>query len=235
MTKRPDDLGGATRPDEIRSRVEDLRRRLEQACRSSGRDPDEVRVVAAAKTRSAEQVQAVVDLGITDIGENRVQELVSKRTRVSGATWHLIGPLQSNKVAKVVGKVELIHSIDSVALANKVAERARSLGVVQAVLLEVNISSDPSKHGFEVAASAEAAGEIAAMPGLALRGLMAIPARDDMASERFAELRRIRDELASRGLSLPELSMGMSADLEAAVAEGATLVRPGTALFGPRG
>jgi PLP dependent protein len=208
--------------------------RVRAACLAAGRDPSEVTIVAAAKTRTNDEIQAVVDAGITDIGENRVQEFLEKSDVVTGARWHLIGHLQSNKINKVVGQVALIHSIDSLDLAERIAARARTLGIIQPILIEVNISGEATKHGFLAEQVPEAVARLAELDGLDVLGFMAMPAPNDDAAERFRQVRELRDSVRTARLPLSELSIGMSGDLEAAIAEGATLVRPGTALFGPR-
>jgi pyridoxal phosphate enzyme (YggS family) len=200
-----------------------VRRRIEGA----GRDPDLVEIVAVTKGQAAEQCQAAVDLGLSRLGENRVQEALRKMQVVQGAEWHLVGHLQTNKV-RHAASFRLIHSLDSLELARALADRHSP-----PVLLEVNVSREPAKHGVAPESAPELAEEVARL--LDLRGLMAMgPAAGDPRPA-FAELRRLREQAEQRvGRSLPVLSMGMSDDLEAALAEGSTMLRLGRALFGDR-
>lgn len=222
-------------------RVDVVRRRLDAACRDAGRTADEVRLIAVTKTHPPSLAAAAVAAGIHDLGENRVQELVAKHPLVAGATWHLIGRLQRNKVRDVVGRDVLVHSLDRTALADALSARAAHEQVVQRVLVQVNVGDDPAKGGCSLAEAGELVAYARALPNLAVEGLMTIPplptggADPDAARPHFAALRRLRDELRVTFPEVAHLSMGMSADLEAAVAEGATMVRIGTALFGPRG
>jgi pyridoxal phosphate enzyme (YggS family) len=200
-----------------------VRARIERA----GGDPDAIAIVAVTKGQPAEACRAAVAAGLTVLGENRVQEALDKMDEVPGATWHLIGHLQTNK-ARHAGRFTLVQSLDSVRLAGALAARGRV-----AALLEVNVSREAQKHGV---APEEAAATAAAVADLVdLRGLMAIGPSSGDPRPAFAELRRVRDEAEQRlGRALPVLSMGMSEDLEAAVAEGTTMVRIGRALLGPR-
>jgi pyridoxal phosphate enzyme (YggS family) len=192
-----------------------------------GGDPDAVDIVAVTKGQPAEVASSAVELGLRQLGENRVQEALEKMEQVRGATWHLVGHLQTNKV-RHASSFALIHSLDSSRLARALAGRH-----APPVLLEVNVSRDPAKHGVAPEAALELAREVEA--SLDLRGLMAMgPARGDPGPA-FAELRRLREDLQQRlGRPLPILSMGMSDDLEAAVSEGSTMLRLGRALFGDR-
>lgn len=211
-----------------------LRARIARAAERSGRDPGEVTIVAATKTRTPEEIRAVVAAGIADLGENRVQEFLAKEPLISGARWHLIGPLQRNKVRHVVGRCVLLHAVDSIRLLETIDEEARRIGSVQPILIEVNLDDDPGKHGCSWEALPALLAAAAALPFVSTRGLMGIPdpARDPAAA--FRRLREARDRHRDEYPDLAELSMGMSDDLEAAIEAGATLVRPGTALFGPR-
>ena len=194
---------------------------------AAGGDPERISIVAVTKGQPEEVCQAAVDLGLVTLGENRVQEALSKMGRVSGAEWHLIGHLQTNK-ARHASRFALIHSVDSVRLARALAQHGSP-----PVLLEVNVSREEQKNGARPEAAVETALEVARE--LELRGLMAMgPPRGD-ARPAFAELRGLRDETEQRlGRPLPILSMGMSDDLEAAVREGSTMLRLGRVLFGDR-
>jgi pyridoxal phosphate enzyme (YggS family) len=227
-------------PGEVARRLAEVRARIAEAARRAGRDEAEVRLVVVTKDVPPERVREALAEGACDLGENRAQEMLAKMAALADAApaprWHFIGVLQRNKVRLVVGRAALIHSVDSVALGRAVAARARAAGAVQEALLEVNVAGEPTKHGVAPAEVGEAARALAAEPGIALRGLMTIAPADDPAAARgaFRTLRSLRDELAAELPGLVELSMGMSADFEAAIEEGATIVRVGTAIFGPR-
>ena len=194
--------------------------------------------MAVSKTVSPEAVAAMCAAGHRLFGENRVQEALPKMAAVPGARWHLVGHLQRNKVRHAVGAFELIHSVDGEALAAEIDRRAGAAGLVQPVLLEVNVAAETTKHGVGEEGLPALAEAVAALRALDLRGLMTIPPpveEADRARPWFARLRGLRDGLERRlGRDLPELSMGMSDDFEVAVEEGATLVRVGRALFGGR-
>ena len=213
--------------------------RIAGACRRTGRDPDTVRLVAVSKTVGPDGVREMIERGHTLFGENRVQEALRKIEEVGPpARWHFIGHLQRNKARHVVGRFELIHSVDGEALAREVDRRARAAGVVQPVLLQVRQGGEDTKSGVDARGLDELAGAVERSENLELRGLMSIPPpaeRPEDSRPWFRELRLLRDGLV-RGLGrdLPELSMGMTDDFEVAVEEGATLVRIGRALFGER-
>jgi len=226
-----------------------IRARIEAACAAAGRDPETVRLVAVSKRIPDDRVEAALRAGQRDLGENRIQDALDRLDRLparlaeagldpAAVVWHFIGNLQRNKVRKAVGVFALLHAVDSASLADKISEVAVEAGVVQPILLEVNASGEEAKHGFDPARIPEEGARIAALPGLELRGLMTMArwgAGPDELRATFAALRRLAADLrAATGLPLPELSMGMSDDFEIAVAEGATLVRVGTAIFGPR-
>lgn len=216
-----------------------IEERIAAACRRAGRDPASVTLVAVSKTIPAGRVRELRDAGQEVFGENRVQEALGKIGEVGPpARWHLVGHLQKNKARHAVGAFELIHSVDDAALAEELDRRAGARGLVQPVLVEVNLASEESKQGVAAAALPGLLEAIAGLPHLALRGLMAIPpAPGDPAESRpyFTTLARLRQEGERRlGRALPDLSMGMSDDFEVAVEEGATMVRVGRALFGER-
>jgi hypothetical protein len=198
----------------------------------------DVRIVAVTKGHPSDAVRAALRAGLADVGENRVQEALAKQAEVAeGARWHLIGHLQTNKAKSVAGRFAMVHSVDSVRVADALAAAATSKGVRAPVLVQVNVAREARKSGCppeEAAALVERAGTLA---GLELVGLMTMaPFTDDEAEQRrvFGSLRRLRDALRAPGRALPELSMGMSGDFRAAVAEGATVLRLGTVLFGER-
>jgi pyridoxal phosphate enzyme (YggS family) len=228
----PDEAPGA---DLIRLRHDRLLERLHRAAEAGGQDPERLRIVGVTKTHPASLARAALTAGITMLGESRVQEAEPKIDAVPEAEWHFIGRLQSNKARRAVRRFAVIHSIDSLELLGRVDALAAEGQVAPRVLLQVNVSGEASKAGVPPDALTSVT-----VPGAArLVGLMTIApmgASDAEARAVFARLRQLRDDLEQRiGLALPELSMGMSADAEAAAAEGATLVRIGTLLFGPRG
>ena len=218
-----------------------LTARLRAAAVAAGRPPDAARLLLATKTQPPERIAAALAGGHRLIGENRAQELRDKAPALAGLApeWHFIGPLQKNKIKYVVGTAALIHSVDSLELGEAIAAEARrrAPGGVQDVLLQVNIGREPSKAGASPEAALALAAALAALPGLRLRGLMAIPpAEEAPAAARawFDAVAALAEAGRARGLELPELSMGMSGDYGEAVAAGATLVRLGTAVFGAR-
>ncbi len=198
-----------------------------------------VTIVAVTKGFGLEAVEAALAAGLTDLGENRVQEAVAKIDTSVGrrATWHLIGHLQRNKAKDVPGRFGLVHSLDSAALAEELDRRAATHGATVRALLQVNVAGETQKSGCAPAEAAGLAQRVAGLPHLALEGLMTIaPLTDDEAAQRrtFRGLRELRDALKEDGLWLPTLSMGMSGDYGVAIEEGATVIRVGTALFGSR-
>jgi pyridoxal phosphate enzyme (YggS family) len=200
----------------------------------------EVRIVAVTKGHPAAAVAAAARAGLQDVGENRVQEALEKQdaARSVPVVWHLIGHLQTNKAKFVPGRFGWVHSVDSTRVADALARAvAKHPGEVLRVLVQVNVAGEAQKSGCAPDAAGEVASYVSTLAGLRLAGLMTMaPLTDDERRQRavFAELRRLRDDLARQGLELPELSMGMSGDYPAAVAEGATIVRLGTVLFGER-
>ena len=196
-------------------------------------------IVAVTKGFGIEAVAAALEAGLTEIGENRVQEALDKMETDIGrpARWHLIGHLQRNKTRHVPGRFALVHSIDSLRLAEELAGRATAAGQRVRVLLQVNVAEEPQKAGCAPSEAPALARRLAALEGLALEGVMTLaPFTDDRDVQRrtFAGLRRLRDTLQEEGVWLPTLSMGMSADFATAVEQGATLIRLGTVLFGVR-
>ena len=220
-------------PEQIRSNAAAVETRIADACTRAGRRREEVTLIAVTKTFPAEVVEAGIAAGLHQIGENRVQEARDKRPLIHGsATWHLIGHLQSNKAKDAVKLFDVIQTIDSAELAQKVAKAAAAAGKVQDVLVEVNVGDEPQKSGVLPADVETFVKEIAGLPSLRVRGLMSIPPIGAVEETRrhFRSLRALRDRLG-----LEELSMGMSEDFEAAIEEGSTMVRVGRAIFGPRG
>lgn len=212
-----------------------VRARMAAACARAGRALDSVQLLAASKYQSAASIRAAYQHGQRDFGENYVQELAQKAAQLSDLAdlrWHLIGRLQTNKVKDAVRLGCVVQTLDSQRLCEALAQRAAAAGKRIEVFLQVNISDEPQKAGVTVAELPQLVAAARASGALELRGLMAIPRDTEDAQETRAAFQRLR-ELAG-GLGLAELSMGMSDDLEIAIEEGATLVRVGTALFGPR-
>lgn len=227
--------------EELERNLAAVRSRIAASARRAERREHDILLIGVTKTHPPELAQAAVDAGLVDLGENRVQELVAKRERVRGPRWHLIGQLQRNKVRDVVGRQVLIHSVDRPNLAESLSRRAEQVEALQRVLVQVNVGDDPAKGGCEVGGTLDLVAYARGLPNLAVEGLMTIPPLPpagvdpaEFAQPHFATLRELRDQARAEFPEVVHLSMGMSADLEAAVAEGATMVRIGTALFGTR-
>ena len=223
----------------FRERVVALQQRIAAACQRAGRDPAGVALLPVTKTHPAAAAEYAARYGLPAVGENRVQEAVDKRALVTAPVrWELIGHLQSNKARLAVAHFDRIQSVDSEKLLTALNRAATELGKTLPVLLQINAGQDPAKFGAEPEAAPRLLELALAQPHLQVDGLMTIaPLSDDpaVAHRTFARLRTIRDGLAGQfGLPLRELSMGMSGDLEAAIAEGSTQVRIGAALYGPR-
>lgn len=228
------------RVSEIRANLSAVRAHIEAAARACGRDPAEITLVAVSKTKPPEDVRAAYEAGQRDFGENYAQEYAQKRAALADLAdlrWHFIGALQSNK-AKVVAGCALVHAVDRASVAEALGKRAAAIGMVQEILVELNVGGESSKAGVEPGALVPLVSAIAAQPGLRLRGLMCIPppiADDEAQRGFFRRLREARDVLRARDAAVELLSMGMSDDYRLAIAEGATHVRVGTAIFGARG
>jgi PLP dependent protein len=215
--------------------------KIHHAALTAGRDPESVRLVAVSKTRPAAVVNEAMRCGQLLFGENYVQELAAKAGAVSaGAEWHFIGHLQSNKVRQIAGLVTMIHSVDRLSLGEEIDRQWGRLGEVCDCLIEVNLAGEGTKSGTTAAALFDLVRRLSLLPHLRIRGLMTMPpffADPEDARPYFSQLRRIAGEIAAENIPnvrMTDLSMGMSGDFEVAVAEGATLVRVGTAIFGER-
>ena len=228
--------------DSLARRVHQILDRMRRAAERAGRSPETVRLVAATKTVPAERIREGLGVGLTLLGENRMQEALSKVAllRDLSPRWHFIGQLQRRKVRDAIGTFELIHSVDSVELAQEINRRAGDAGLKQAVLLEVNIAGEASKAGFSPQVLTQELGLLGDLPHLRIQGLMTIPpatAQPEDARHYFRDLRELGARIAAQRISslvMQEYSMGMSHDFEVAIEEGATLVRVGTAIFGAR-
>jgi len=225
----------------IAENLKSIRQRISDAALRAGRDPAAVRLVAVSKTKPAAAIAAARECGQVIFGENYVQELVTKSAELpDGISWHFIGNLQSNKVRQIAGLVDMIHSVDRISLAQEIDRQWGALDRSCDILIQVNISSEATKGGTSCAELLHLVTEVARLPHLRIKGLMTMPPFfDDPEAARpyFRALRDLAREVEAAGIAgveMNELSMGMSGDFEAAIAEGATLVRVGSALFGER-
>ena len=225
--------------NDIRANVAAIREKMAESARSCGRDPKEIKLCAATKMNDAARVKEAVAAGVDCCGENRVQELLEKGA-YEGAPVHFIGHLQTNKVKQVVGRVDLIESVDRTELLECVEKQAAKLGLVQDILLEVNIGAEESKSGFTPEETMQTAAKMAEYPHCHLKGLMAIPPVSEHEGDNcryFAEMRNLFVDISAKkydNVSMECLSMGMSGDYPDAIREGATMIRVGTAIFGAR-
>ncbi|MCA9537961.1 MAG: YggS family pyridoxal phosphate-dependent enzyme [Myxococcales bacterium] len=214
-----------------------MRGRIAAACGATGRDPASVVLIGASKKQPIEALLAAVEAGVPDLGENYVQEWQGKVDALGDAPiWHFIGHLQRNKAKHLAPRIDAVHGITDARTAEALGRRALALGRIVPVLLEVDLAGEASKSGLPADDVPRLLAETASLEGVQVQGLMTVPPDAGLADARrhFAALRRLRDALATAERPLPWLSMGMSGDFDAAIAEGATHVRVGTALFGPR-
>jgi pyridoxal phosphate enzyme (YggS family) len=225
----------------IKENLERVRERIAGAASRTGRAADAITIIAVTKTHGPEVVTEAIEAGIADIGENKVQEFLAKAPSVQlPCRWHLVGHLQTNKVAKIIGRFSLIQSVDSVRLAEHLSRAGQQVGVTTDILLEVNTSGEESKYGFAPEETADACRLIAVLPGIKVLGLMTIgPLVGDRSTiaGAFVRLRRLRETVEAaryENVAMEHLSMGMSDDFEIAIEEGSTMVRLGRVLFGER-
>lgn len=223
----------------ISANLQAVRARIKAAACKYGRNPDDISLLAVSKTWPAADVRQAMAAGQREFGENYVQEGVEKATELAaaGLIWHFIGPLQSNKTRRVAETFDWVHSIDRLKIAERLSEqRPENLSPLQ-ICLQINISGEETKSGLGLSELPDLAAQVSRLPRLKLRGLMAIPAPlEDFEAQRhsFRLVRQVYEQLRQGGFALDTLSMGMTHDLEAAIAEGATMVRVGTAIFGER-
>ncbi len=223
----------------LRERLQQVRLEIEEAEREFGREPGSVKLLAVSKTRAAGDVLALAQLGVSDFGENYVQEARAKIGQLSGhsPTWHFIGPIQSNKTRQVAEHFGWVHSVDRIKVAQRLnAARPAHLPPLN-ICIQVNVDAESTKSGIDPDEVEQLAGQVLPLSRLNLRGLMALPApTEDFAAQRraFMKLRRLQERLNETGYRFDTLSMGTTNDMRAAIAEGATIIRIGTALFGPR-
>ncbi|MBT3366138.1 MAG: YggS family pyridoxal phosphate-dependent enzyme [Nitrospina sp.] len=224
----------------IAKNLSEVRERISQSILKSKRNPDTIRLVVVSKQVGIPQIEEARTAGATVFGENKIQEAGPKIDQIGteGISWHFIGHLQKNKVKFLGERFDLIHSVDSFELAEKIAKQCHSESRVQSVLLQVNVSGETAKFGMEPEELEKQVMAFSQLQGIKVEGLMTIPPFDpdpENSRKHFSRLRELRDQCEKQNsLTLPELSMGMSHDFEVAVEEGATLVRVGTAIFGPR-
>jgi pyridoxal phosphate enzyme (YggS family) len=226
-------------PQNLTLHVNHVRSRIRSAANAAGRDPGTVTLVAVTKTKTAETIRLAATAGVTDFGENYLQEALAKMDSLADLQlrWHFIGAIQSNKTRPIAERFDWVHSVDRLSIAKRLSEQRPFHAPPLQVCIQVMLVPEPTKGGVEPDALLELAAAVAALPRIQLRGLMCLPPpQPDAAAERavFAQLRGALQDLNAGGLKLDTLSMGMSADFESAIAEGATLVRIGTALFGAR-
>lgn len=215
-----------------------IRKQILSSTLKAGRTPGSVSLIAVTKNFSAEHAKACVQAGVMDLGENRVQELREKIPEVTGARWHLIGHLQTNKVKYIIGQVSLVHSLDRWSLAMEIDNKSRALGLITPVLVQVNVAGEETKFGLSMAEAEDFVTAAAELKGINVRGLMTIaPFAEDPEEVRpvFRRLRELSEEFKEiPGVKMEHLSMGMSHDFHVAIEEGSTMVRLGTAIFGSR-
>jgi len=223
----------------VAQNVDTIRRRIAAACDRAGRQPHEITLVAVSKTVGSGPIGDAVRAGIIDFGENFVQELLRKREELpaEGIRWHFIGHLQSNKVKNIIEWVHLVHSVDSLSLGSEISKRALAAGRTAEILVEVNSTGETTKFGLRPGELPGFVERLRRLPNVNIAGLMTVgPFLPDPESSRpsFRLMRTLQEGLAKEGLELPHLSMGMTNDFEVAIEEGATILRIGTAIFGPR-
>jgi PLP dependent protein len=223
----------------VNEQLQEIQLRIADACSRAGRHPDSVRIVAVTKTLGPDPINEAIEAGLHELGENRVQEYIAKRALLQPHRFHMVGHLQKNKVRHIIEFVDLIHSVDSIGLAEEIEKRASTAGRNVDILLEVNTSGEESKHGLDPHQVVDTAVAIAELAHVRIRGLMTVAEFVDNPEDvrpSFARLRELREMVAAAvpDQAVPELSMGMTNDYEVAIEEGATIVRLGTALFGAR-
>ena len=222
----------------IQENIRKVQQNIADACKKCGREPSEVMLLAVTKNHTPEEINQVVESGITNLGENRVQELMSKYDLIQGdVNWHLIGHLQKNKVKYIADKVVMIHSVESVSLVEEINKQCGKLGKVMDILVEINVSGEESKHGISPADADEFIQSVAQFPYVKVRGLMTMApkyAENEQIRDIFAQLYKIGVDIQSKkydNISIDYLSMGMSNDYMIAIGEGSDIVRVGSALF----
>ena len=225
----------------IQENIKDVEEKIKSSCEKCGRNPEDVTLIAVSKTKPVSMLQEAYDYGCRDFGENKVQELVDKYEQMpKDIRWHMIGHLQRNKVKYIVDKVYLIHSVDSLRLAEEISKEAGKKGVNVSILVEVNVAGEESKFGTTSEEAYKLVEEIAKLPNIIVKGLMTIAPYVENSEENkqyFEKLRQIYVDIVDKNIDnvyMEELSMGMTGDYEVAITQGATYVRVGTGIFGER-
>ena len=225
----------------ISENIENIRKNIDAACKRSGRDPKDVLLLAVSKTVDVDRIKVAVDCGLNSLGENRVQEIMEKYEPMGeNVKWHLIGHLQTNKVKYIIDKVELIHSVESIKLAEEINKQAKKHNLVMDVLVEVNMADEDSKFGVKPEETESFIRELALMDNIRVRGLMTVAPNVENGEENRVYFRNMKQLLVDinakniNNINMDILSMGMTGDYETAVEEGATIVRVGTGIFGKR-
>lgn len=225
----------------ISENIENIRKNIDAACKRSGRDPKDVLLLAVSKTVDVDRIKVAVDSGLNSLGENRVQEIMEKYEPMGeNVKWHLIGHLQTNKVKYIIDKVELIHSVESIKLAEEINKQAKKHNLVMDVLVEVNMADEESKFGVKPEETESFIRELALMDNIRVRGLMTVAPNVENGEENRVYFRNMKQLLVDinakniNNINMDILSMGMTGDYETAVEEGATIVRVGTGIFGKR-
>lgn len=227
----------------VRENYLEVLNKKNQAALRAGRNPEDITLMAVTKLHTVDEINEAIDAGATDIGENKVQELLSKYEDVKPVRWHLIGHLQTNKVKQIIDKVVMIHSVDSLHLAEEINKRAGNAGLVMDILIEINVGEEETKTGIQAEELMDLAKKITdTCENVRLRGVMCIPPygeNPEVSRKYFRETRELFEKLQQLGLPedralIDTLSMGMSGDYETAVEEGSTIVRVGSAIFGKR-
>ena len=223
---------------EIASNIRKVKQAIRRAAEKAGRNQDDVKLIAVSKTVETSKIKEAIDAGLTIFGENRIQEAKKKKAELPASIqWHLVGHLQSNKVKYIFDQFELIHSVDSLPLADEIQKRAERIGKTVNILIQINTSGEETKFGVPFNKAASFVKETSKFKNLNVMGLMTIPPYANNPEDSrvfYKKLKSVKIELEKEKLNLPELSMGMSNDYEVAIEEGATLVRVGTAIFGSR-
>lgn len=225
----------------LKDNLQEVEERIARACVRSGRDPKEVRLVAVSKTKPAEMIQEIYEEGIRDFGENHPQEIRDKFPQLpSDIRWHMIGHLQTNKIKYIIERSCMVHSVDSVHLAEAISKAAVGCGRIMPVLVEINMAGESSKYGIKPEEAEDFIRQIAPLPGIHVKGLMTIAPFTDQAEDNrihFRNMRKLFIDIRDKNIDnvcMCDLSMGMTGDFEVAIEEGATMVRVGTGIFGAR-
>ena len=225
----------------IKENIENIEMKIKAACQKSGRKREDVLFLVVSKTIDVPRIKEAVDCGMNSLGENKVQEIMDKYEPMGeGIKWHLIGHLQTNKVKYIIDKVELIHSVESVKLAEEINKRAAAKGITANILLEINIAGEESKFGIRPEECEQMVREISVLPNISIKGLMTVAPFVENSEENrkyFRQMKQLLVDINSKkidNVNMTELSMGMTGDYEVAIEEGATIVRIGTGVFGAR-